>query len=196
MKYFLSILFFLSSVNISSAGVFNEVGDAGELVSTAQNTAGDGSLDAINGYLDFDDVDLFKISVTDFLNFEVSMTASLTPDASPFPVEDVAGLWLFDMAGDLVTEDSSYDLFFSDPALFDPLASNGMYLLAVALFGIEPDNLFDLDTGWYKDVASIQEGSYTLQITGAEFSVPVPAPPVLWLLSIGLIALVRNRKIA
>jgi len=187
------LLFSIFSINTSVASTFHEIGDAGELVSTAQGSPDAVVHDSIRGFLDFGDVDLYKISVTDYANFEVEMTASLTPDSNPIPWDGFAGLWLFDTSGNLITDDFIYDLIFSGPAFFNPLWSNGEYLLAVALFGIVPDSGFGLSSGWDKINSNIQQGSYTVSLTGAQVS-QVPLPAAFWLFSAGLMTLVRSRR--
>ncbi len=201
MKYLWSFLLLLGSINISSATIFNEIGDAGELVATAQNTSGLGNLDTINGHLKYDGVtfldavDMYKINVNDFSNFTVSMTASLSEDNNPIPeVDAVAGIWLFDLTGDLLTDDSFFFFNIDSEALLDPLTSDGMYFLAVAFFGVEPDNFVNLDTGWFKGISNLQEMTYGLELTGAEFSQQVPAPAIAWLLSAGLLSFLGYRK--
>jgi len=191
---------FLSFISINtSLAAFTE--DVGELVSTAQGAPrGAGSIDTINGSLDFDGVvgfdavDLFKISVTDSANFSVSMTARYSVDINVHPDDNnTAGLWLFDTDGNYLDDDSFYDLLFGGPANFFPLP-NGNYLFAVALFGVMPDSIFgDLSTGWDKTFSNIQRGSYQISLTGAELS-QVPLPAAFWLFSAGLMTLIRSRK--
>jgi hypothetical protein len=77
-------LFLVFSIS-AQAVTINEISpDAGELVATAQDTTGTGaSLDSINGTLvnlgtgvaPIDDIDLFKILITDPAAFSVTVTA-------------------------------------------------------------------------------------------------------------------------
>ena len=69
MKIIASLLlcFFASSAH---ATLFTEVGDAGELLGTAQETVGSGALTSISGSLidlgsGVDDIDLFEIYISD-----------------------------------------------------------------------------------------------------------------------------------
>ena len=169
MKYILyfTVLLF-SSINLSSAA-------------------------QIHGHLDTFDVDTYKINVTDAENFSVEMTGHMSNEKGPIDdAEAEASVWLFKAPSGKLSWD---DQFWSNdfPSIFPGDFSDGdegMYYLAFSIFGIEPatDNIHD---GWLTDAANDEDyGDYWVEITGAS----VPAPPVLWLLSAGLLVLVRQRK--
>ncbi len=209
MNYFLSFLvLFFSFINISSAATFNEIGDAGELMSTAQDTTGIGSLNEIKGsFINLDnsdpdfpvsDIDAYKINITNTSLFSVSMTANFVDefgddDSDPY-------LWLFDSAGNLVfdNDDTSGSNFLpsivaGDLALFD----SGVYYLAVSMWEANPLNYYNLavsnlEEGWERN-GFLGVGEYELSLTDPEIS-EVPIPAALWLFSAGLMTLIGARK--
>jgi hypothetical protein len=176
--------------------------DAGELVSTAQDTTGTGAvLESISGTLidlgaaaPVDDVDLYKILITDPAAFSVMVAASLSGNND-------AMLHLFDSAGVqvLVDDDGSGTLLpqFNPGDLSGPA---GEYFLAFNLFLTNPEDVVSnpptLDDGWFRDPIPFQTGPYTLNLTGVSTAVPVPA--AVWLFGSGLLGLVgmaRRKKV-
>ena len=193
------------SATAAHAVKINEVfPDAGELLASAQDTTGTGaSLSSIAGTLiqlgtridpvtgeevPKDDIDLYKILITDPAAFAVTVAASLS-------VDNDAMLWLFDTTGTVVLFDDDI----SDPdnllPQFNPgeLAGSpaGMYFLALNLFETNPDNVKavppNLDSEWFRDPIPFQTGSYTLNLTGVETApAAVPEPGMLALFGLGL----------
>ena len=186
-------VFYGLSASVAHAVIINEVSpDAGELVSTAQDTTGMGALlDSISGTLinlgtmadPVDDVDLYKILITNPAAFSVTVSASLS-------VDNDAQLFLFDDAGSQVLFDDDVD--FPDNLLpqFNPgdlSGPAGEYFLAFNLWATAPDTVGNLDTGWDHDPGPFQTGPYTLSLTGVETAgAAVPEPSTLALLSLGL----------
>ena len=196
----------------AQAVIINEISpDAGELLGTAQDTTGGltigspgVSLDSISGSLinlgtdttPVDDIDLYKILITDPGAFSVTVAADLSDD-------DDAILWLFDAAGVMVLSDDDDGLGhlpqFNAGELTDPPNAPGMYFLAFNLFATTPANYFildppNLDDGWNRDPLPFQTGPYTLSLTGVE-TVPIPAS--VWLFGSGLLGLIgisRRKK--
>lgn len=86
-KLFLG-LFISSLLGQANAALFSEVGDAGELIATAQVTTGSGALTSITGSLinlgsvgdPIDDVDLFKIFISDTSAFSVTVNSNFFED--------------------------------------------------------------------------------------------------------------------
>jgi len=200
---------FLMLTAPAHAVIINEVSpDAGELISTAQDTTGVGTtLEAITGSLinlgtagdPIDDIDLFKIHITDPTAFSVAVTASLS-------VNNDAMLYLFDTAGVqvLVDDDGSGGLLpqFNAGELSSAGGAAGEYFLAFNLFITNPDDIISnpptLDSGWFRDPIPFQTGPYTLGLTGVETSI-VPVPAAVWLFGsglLGLIGIARRKKTA
>ena len=148
------------------------------------------------------DVDAYKIKITDTATFSATMTADL-------PVWDDAMMWLFDESGKLVFENDDTDFannlflpsIFAGDLIGLGLQDNAFYYLAVGLYDILPANYFTVDInlqdGWSRatniDLAFFDVGPYELNLTGAEVST-VPAPSILVLSFIGLVAVVRSRR--
>lgn len=194
-KLFLGLLF-SCLFGQANAASFSEAGDAGELLNTAQITIGSGPLTEIHGSLinlgqdpdEIDDIDLFKIFISDTALFSVTVTSNLSADND-------STLFLFDSLGQLV--DFSDDVVGLIPQ-FNPgdIAdlSIGTYFLGFALFDTWPDaSLSTPLIGWDRDPAPFQTGDYTLALTGAEFSA-VPEPASVALLGIGLAGMGFSRK--
>ena len=183
-------IFYGLSASVAHAVMINEVSpDAGELLGTAQDLTGTGAvLESISGSLidlgsaaPIDDVDLFKILITNPAAFSVTVTASLSEDND-------AQLYLFDAAGMevLYSDDGGVGFLpqFDAGDLIDPA---GEYFLAFNLWATAPDTVGNLDTGWDHDPGPFQTGPYTLSLTGVETAgAAVPEPSTLALLSLGL----------
>ncbi|MGD2181952.1 PEP-CTERM sorting domain-containing protein [Lusitaniella coriacea] len=158
------------------AATFNEVGDAGSTIPTAQDV-GDG-IDKIEGSLDtvggVPDTDIFKLTYSKDVMFSAF---NLVPFSLQF-----ADIFLLNDTGSEVF--SCLDCFFSEgddgTEIFGGLLTAGEYFLKVS------------------DRFSSQFGSYSVEITTTEVvSVPEPAS-MLGLLAIGAMgagsALKRNKK--
>jgi len=169
MKYILyfSVLIF-SSINVSSAA----------------------SLD-IHGYLNPQSYNIHEINVTDAANFSAEMMTSKGLDEASF--------WMFDAAGDYVTDDQFWIPGVASVDKGDLSAGDeGMYFIAASIFGMQPDSFSEnMNDPWenftFPDNAK-DEGEYWISLTGVDAPKPVPAPPVLWLLSAGLLVFFRARK--
>ena len=206
-----------------AAASFIEIGDAGNLPSSANMTDGVGSLTTILGNLSapdpFDavmDVDMFGIYISD----PTAFTAS-TVGAPGFYVDDPQ-LFLFTSAGIgvFMNDDDPSGLNGSQSALgalpFGFLA--GLYFLAIGWWDNEPvsgifDLIFDAATSlavspdpvasWNSNVLLRIDvpTSYEISLTGALPSTAIPEPATITLALLGAAALVarqraRRRKIA
>ncbi len=94
-----AVLALFAVTNVAYAVTYNEVGDTGELLATAQDTTGLGldPLTSISGSLidlggGIDDVDLYRINIFDTNAFSVTVSANLS-------VDNDAMMFLFDSAG-------------------------------------------------------------------------------------------------
>ena len=126
-------------VSGAQAATWNEVAEAGELLSTANVSIGTGSLTLINGSLvdlgrGTDDVDLYKISIVDPNAFSVVTSATLSEDND-------AQLFLFDTSGGLIlaNDDGGSDTLLPEFAAGE-LAGQppGIYYLAFDLYDTDP----------------------------------------------------------
>lgn len=127
------------------AAIWMEVGDAGQLPSTAQTPMGMGSLDAIVGQLPTDadffnpqlppDIDMFRINIVDPANFSAS-TAN-------FPLTEFIDtqLYLFRDDGTGLVANGDSDFFsFQSTIPVGSVTDAGDYFLAIALFESRPVN--------------------------------------------------------
>jgi hypothetical protein len=168
---------------VAQSATWSEVGDAGELLGSAQDTMGGGALTTISGTLATlspDDIDLYRIAVTDSSSFSVSVFADLTGD-------DDVSLYLWDAAGSEILKD---DFPFFNPGLGSFAGPSGIYYVGISLYATTPIYSGDpaaLDS-WNRNPAPAQTGDYTLTLTGAAASV-VPIPSVAWLFGSALFAL-------
>src|SRR5882672_6330577 len=106
------------------AAAWNETGDAGDTLFTAQTTVGVGPLTQINGTLPTDsDLDVYLIRITNEANFLAYRNGALT-QADP-------DLWLFDLSGNGVTFNNT--TAFGQTGLTSAnVTANGLYYLGIS----------------------------------------------------------------
>ncbi|MBN2473196.1 MAG: DVUA0089 family protein [Pirellulales bacterium] len=159
---------------VSALGAFwTEAGDAGQLLPTAQVIRGTGRLDQIAGTLaGDDDVDLYRIRITDPDAFSITVSANLSTDND-------AQLFLFDSAGYLVADDddSGYQLLPQINAGVLSAHAAGIYHVAIDLYNTDP--VGSPLSGWHSRPEPRQTGPYTMTFTGAA-PVPEPATQTVW----------------
>lgn len=118
-------------VPAAHAQVWNEIGDAGDLVSTAQVTVGTGSLTTINGTLGSpSDVDLFCIEV-------FAPRVILTIAALQCVTHQGPNIWVFDANGLGVTTNATCSGG-SKAVGTNFMGSAGTYYVAVSYSGVDP----------------------------------------------------------
>jgi len=207
-------------INTSHAMPWTEIGDAGDLLNTAQIPTGIGPLDTITGTITTSyDVDLYKISILSPSTFSASVFGGEGPNGWD------SWLMLFDQNG--------MGVYRNDDAIFDNgnsgLPANhslgpqvaGNYFLAISdddrgpLSGTASsinDLIFPNSTAPYTAISgstgnggnlplaawgSLQgevplNANYGINLTGAEFVVPIPG--AIWLFLSSTIGLLCIRK--
>jgi len=196
----------------ASADIFNEVGDAGQLVGTAQNVTGVSPLTQISGMIaDENDVDVYRILISDYANFSADTIGSQALSGVD------TQLYLFDQnvfgiyGNDDLPIDTTLESILPAGHASGPM-SNGIYLLAVSSFDNDPfsaaGDIFS-DSGHHtiltptgpgggspligwNDGADDEYGEYVINLTGAT-AVPAPGAVVLAMLGMPAIGWIRRR---
>ena len=112
---------------------FVETGDAGQLPGTAKPAIGTGVLETISGSLASQDIDLYKIVITDPASFSATTLGTAAFDTQ---------IWLFHLNGTGIAanDDTGINLYSTLPA-GNPLYSGllaGEYLLGITAFDNDP----------------------------------------------------------
>lgn len=198
----------------ASAQIWNEVGDAGDLITTEQNTVGMGALTTITGSLDpfgaGDYVDVYCITITDKTFFTATLSGST-----------INPLWLFDANKNGVTSQEGFYLNTPSQITGKFVANPGIYHLAISTHDILPFNP-SLQDIWNTSPRSVETspngagapgplaswllfgipvggGNYTIALTGTDYgNCVVPEPNLLTFASVvglsGLTLFLRRRK--
>ncbi|MBE0541122.1 MAG: hypothetical protein IH623_07035 [Verrucomicrobia bacterium] len=182
----------------SNAAIWNESGDAGQLLGSAQQVTGSGSLTEINGNIDGGgDRDVFLIRITDPLDFSFTVTATGNDGNNADTI-----LALFNANGIGIVYNDNIDAVNLKSRLdstvnFVSNAGAGDYYLAIMGGGQQfvdvnaqaiwleeepwevqkgPDgpSTTDIFNGYF-GVGGANVGSYTISITGGVTPVPEPA---------------------
>lgn len=128
----LTTLFTASSAH---AQIWVESGDAGDLVSTAQNTVGVGTLSQIQGLLASPtDVDVYRVRLTATLPFGTALVG-LNCVAIQSP-----NVWLFDAAGTGLGSSTTCSGGVKQIAALSPSLAPGNYYVAVSFYGLDPQS--------------------------------------------------------
>lgn len=203
-------------VEPAAAATLVEMGDAGDLPSTAQSSEGvqpfGTPLDAITGTIaSASDQDMFEIFIDDPANF----SASTNNAGTNLSADDDTMLFLFraNGLGGLANDDTSgSNLTSTIPAGSLSGLPAGIYFIAVSIFFNTPTSalgeIFDVPeqgvvgpngpggslpiTGWDLFPDPAQTGPYRIDLTGSTF---VPEPSTALLLGVGCAALAtRSRR--
>ena len=171
MKFFMSVALAASlAAGSASAATFNEIGDAGDSIATAQAvTVGTTS---ILGSSELGDDDMFALTYATDVLFEVS---SITPITAQF-----ADLFLFDGAGTELV--SCLDCFFFHGGQATTVIS--LSIVAGTYYFLLNDR-FDGTLGQY---------SFNVTETTGPSPVPLPASSLFLLSGLGLLMLRRRTK--
>jgi PEP-CTERM motif len=183
----------LLSAGQAAAVTINEAGDSGETLATAQSIAGPvasivGNLTTIPGAgdsaPDVDDIDLYRLFISDTAAFSVTVTSALSGDND-------GQLFLFNSNGALAVENDD-----GPSGLVPELTAGiltgfapGTYFLAYNVFNSDPAFTAGVLSGWNRFSNPVQGGAYTLTITGANGQVAAVPEPATWgmmLLGFGL----------
>jgi len=194
-----------------------EVGEAGQLLPTAQVIGGSGPLDSVTGFIDEGDVDLYQICVTG--NGDLTIDALSLPDSDQDDLD--MNLHTFNSAGNPLGADDDSSPFQSLGARVTISVTPGTYFFAVGDNNLEAEDaqgnrIQDNDSGiqipngvlaqWKISVQ--RDGPYEILLSGAnditncgvvggEFLpidstallLAVASTPAAWLSSLALVAL-------
>jgi len=179
---------------------FTEVGDAGDLLGTAQIINGNGSITDISGATSSannDFVDLFQI------NLDGGFFSASTVGGSDFDTS----LFLFDSNGDVLLSNDDDEFDFPESTISGNGLLAGIYYLGITGFNNLPIDAFSsiindpaefggFDTngtlaGWLEDDFT---GSYTVSLAGASGVAEVPTPAAVLPILSGMFAAARRRK--
>jgi hypothetical protein len=130
-----TVLLVVATATSVRAQTWNEAGDAGDLIGTAQSTSGSGPLATINGVLaSANDVDLYCIKIP-----SVPPAGALLVGLQCAVIQG-PNVWLFDAGGNGVFATST--CAFGYKAILAPSSSlaPGTYYVAVAYSGVDPSS--------------------------------------------------------
>jgi len=203
MKKIFALSALLAAAGVANAQIFNEIGDASQLL-PGQDT-GIGALSFITGSLSGNaDVDLYAITITDFANFSATVGVTAGFDSQ---------LFLFNAAGFGIVSNDDVIGGGTSAITAGTVTSNGLYYIAISSYNLDPTssggNIFPnspftaqlLPTGaggafalsGWTGFGSSLTNAYEIRFTGAERAI-VPTPAAAALLGLGGLAAFRRRR--
>jgi len=203
-----ALLISIAGLKGAYGGPWLEVGDADELLPTAQVTLGVDPLTSISGTIFTSlDKDLYRIKITDPATFSAVVIAGGTLTNSQLFLFDSAGLGVY--ANDDVTAVDPLSLLPAGHPSGPSVA--GIYYLAISGSDNDPANggveiFTDIPTGvqiptialpldGWTPTFSVYGGTYTIALTGAGFAtVPEPSTVLSAVAGAGLLGCLRVRR--
>lgn len=201
------VLAMIAASVAASAQLWNEQGDAGQLVGTGQFTQGSGPLDFISGALgNNNDIDMFALTVDDWSTFSATTVGGASFDTQ---------LFLFTIGGvGIAFNDDSIGLQSTLPVgngLYSGRTNGEKVFLALSSFDNDPitgaSYIFPFTpTGVHGPVNNsplttwdaifgFDSGSYRISLTGASFHTAEVVPePFTVMLGAGALALAWRKK--
>lgn len=205
MKKILAIVAVAGLASAAQAQVWNELGDAGESLATANVTSGVGLLTQITGTFDVNDTDMFQIYIANPATF-LATTVGGTSDDTQLFLFDINGFGVAhndDSPSDSTLQSRLTGLFVPAPGLYylavtkynrDPSSAGGL-IWANSPFGTEraPDGpgAAGALASW-AGATSASTASYSIFLEGVEFA--IPAPGSIALLGLGGLLVGRRRR--
>src|SRR6266704_5955204 len=197
----IGLLALITAHTATLAATWNETGDAGDSLFTAQSTVGIGPLTQINGTLPTDsDLDLYLIRITDEANFLAYRNGALA--------QSDPDLWLFNLSGNGVTFNNTTAGGQTGLTTAN-VTANGLYYLGISNGGAvaassggaiwntgnggpfvgerAPDGPGAASpfTGWSSMGINNSTFNYTITLQGADFAA-VPEPSCLALTTLAI----------
>ena len=177
----------------ANAQAVSEIGDAGELLGTAQIISGgvtsiSGTISDLGTTTNIDDIDLYSFTISTPGLFSVNVGSNLSADND-------AKLFLFNNFGQLVASDDDSGVGLRPQFNAGSIAglTAGQYFLAYNLYDATPIFTDGTLSGWDRAPNPFQIGNYTLTIGGAG-GVPEPGTWAMMIAGFGLIGGAMRRR--
>jgi hypothetical protein len=205
----------------ATADTWTELGNAGQLVGTAQITVGNPSnalTDIFGTFSAGNDIDLYKIFISDPVNFSASTSSGKNTELFLFSNTGIGVMFNDDRINpptSLANEQALLPTAGGRPLGVGPFTA-GNYYLGISQFDNDPSSaggaIFPAGngqpvvgptgpgggsplTGWTNTFPAASGGAYTITLTGAKFATPEPGSLALYGIgTLGLITLFRWKR--